>query len=163
MVTGTLEDKPVLVRLITQHESIPVTVQQVVEAAREMRALDAQSLILCLTAPATREALTYAAGFDPPIRVISRQEMIDLAGLCSPATDEDLSRLGRRKKARSRPKDWADLILAPSRARRYFWYGMGMSALALLTGQRFYPIPAAVCLMLFAACKLRSLLAAQHG
>ena len=35
--------------------------------------------------------------------------------------------------------------------------------LALLTGQRFYPIPAAVCLMLFAACKLRSLLAAQHG
>ena len=92
-----------------------------------------------------------------------RQEMIDLAGLCSPATDEDLSRLGRRKKARSRPKDWADLILAPSRARRYFWYGMGMSALALLTGQRFYPIPAAVCLMLFAACKLRSLLAAQHG
>ena len=162
-VTGTLEDKPVLVRLIAQHESIPVTVQQVVEAAREMRALDAQSLILCLTAPATREALTYAAGFDPPIRVISRQEMIDLAGLCSPATDEDLSRLGRRKKARSRPKDWADLILAPSRARRYFWYGMGMSALALLTGQRFYPIPAAVCLMLFAACKLRFLLAAQHG
>lgn len=50
-VTGTLEDKPVLVRLIAQHESIPVTVQQVVEAAREMRALDAQSLILCLTAP----------------------------------------------------------------------------------------------------------------
>lgn len=87
-VTGTLEDKPVLVRLIAQHESIPVTVQQVVEAAREMRALGAQSLILCLTAPATREALTYAAGFDPPIRVISRQEMIDLAGLCSPATDE---------------------------------------------------------------------------
>ena len=113
-VTGTLEDKPVLVRLIAQHESIPVTVQQVVEAAREMRALDAQSLILCLTAPATREALTYAAGFDPPIRVISRQEMIDLAGLCSPATDVDLSRLGRRKKARSRPKDRADLILAPS-------------------------------------------------
>ena len=102
-------------------------------------------------------------GSDPPIRVIGRQEMIDLAGLCSPATDEDLSRLGRRKKARSRPKDWADLVLAPSRARRYFWYGMGMSALALLTGQRFYPIPAAICLLLFAACKLRSLRTAHQG
>ena len=88
--------------------------------------------------------------------------MIDLAGLCSPATDEDLSRLGKRKKARASPKDWADLVLAPSRARRYFWYGMGMSALALVTGQRFYPVPAAVCLLLFAACKLRSLRTAQH-
>lgn len=58
---------------------MPVTVQQVVEAAREMRAQKAESLILCLTAPATREALAYAAGFDPPIRVIDRQEMIDLA------------------------------------------------------------------------------------
>ena len=158
-----LEDRPVLVRLIAQHESVPVTVQQVVEAAREMRAAEAKSLILCLTAPATREALAYASGFDPPIRVIERQEMIDLAGLCSPATDEDLSRLGKRKKARFRPKDWADLVLAPSRARRYFWYGMGMSALALLTGQRFYPIPAAICLLLFAACKLRSLRAAHQG
>ena len=161
-VTGTLEDEPVLVRLIAQHESVPVTVQQVVEAAREMRALEAQRLILCLTAPATREALAYAAQADPPIRVIDRQEMIDLAGLCSPATDEDLSRLGKRKKARASPKDWADLVLAPSRARRYFWYGMGMSALALVTGQRSYPVPAAVCLLLFAACKLRSLRTAQH-
>lgn len=161
-VTGTLEDRPVLIKLIAQHESVPVTVQQVVEAAREMRAQKAESLILCLTAPAMPEALAYAAGFDPPIRVIDRQEMIDLAGLCSPATDEDLSRLGKRKKARASPKDWADLVLAPSRARRYFWYGMGMSALALVTGQRFYPVPAAVCLLLFAACKLRSLRTAQH-
>ena len=155
-MTGTLEDRPVLIKLIAQHESVPVTVQQVVEAAREMRAQKAESLILCLTAPAMPEALAYAAGFDPPIRVIDRQEMIDLAGLCSPATDEDLSRLGKRKKARASPKDWADLVLAPSRARRYFWYGMGMSALALVTGQRFYPVPAAVCLLLFAACKLRA-------
>ena len=60
-VTGTLEDRPVLIKLIAQHESVPVTVQQVVEAAREMRAQKAESLILCLTAPATREALAYAA------------------------------------------------------------------------------------------------------
>ena len=84
-MTGTLEDEPVLVRLIAQHESVPVTVQQVVEAAREMRALEAQRLILCLTAPATRERRwPMPPGSDPPIRVIGRQEMIDLAGLCSP-------------------------------------------------------------------------------
>lgn len=155
-VVGTLEEKPVLVRLIAQHESVPVTVQQVVEAAREMRALKAESLILCLTAPASREALSYAAQSEPPIRVIDRQAMIDLAGLCSPATDEDLSRLRSKKKARASPRDWLGVVLDASRARRYFWYGMGLSALALLTGQRVYPIPAAVCLILFAACKLRA-------
>ena len=155
-VTGTLEDRPVLIKLIAQHESVPVTVQQVVEAAREMRALKAESLILCLTAPASREALSYAAQSEPPIRVIDRQAMIDLAGLCSPATDEDLSRLRSKKKARASPRDWLGVVLDASRARRYFWYGMGLSALALLTGQRVYPIPAAVCLILFAACKLRA-------
>lgn len=161
-VTGTLEDRPVLVRLIAQHESVPVTVQQVIEAAREMRQAEAQSLVLCLTAPATRDALTYAAAADPPIRVIARQELIDLAGLCSPATDEDLRRLGRQRKKRRSPEEWLSLVLDASRARRYFWYGVGLSLLALLTGQRFYPLPAALCLCLYAACKLRELWLARQ-
>ncbi len=161
-VTGMLEDRPVLVRLIAQHESVPVTVQQVVEAAREMRAAEAKSLILCLTAPATREALAYASGFDPPIRAIERQEMIDLAGLCSPATDEDLSRLGKKKGPL--PSEGLGRPGAGALARKaLFLVRHGHERPGIAYGQRFYPIPAAICLLLFAACKLRSLRAAHQG
>ncbi len=162
-VTGIWEQKPTLVRLIAQHESVPVSVQQVIEAAREMRAFKAEQLILSQTAPIDREALAYAETADPPIRIVTRDALIDLAGLASPATDEDLSRLGRTKRTRRSAREWVSIVLDASRAKRYFWYGMGLSALALLTGQTVYPIPAALCLGLFAACKGRELWQARHG
>lgn len=162
-VVGTLKGKTVLIRLIAQHESVPVNVQQIIEALRDMQSEKADSCILCLTAPATRDALDYAAGLDPPVRVFSREEMIDLAGLCCPATDEDLSRLARRKKTSRGARGWLAIVLDASRARRYFWYGLGLSALALLTGQTFYPLPAAICLMLFIACKIRAFRKERHA
>lgn len=156
-VLGTLEGKSALVRLIAQHESLPVNVQQVIEAVRETRRQEAELCILCLTAPIAREARQYAESCEIPIRLIERDAMIDLAGLCSPATDEDLSRLGKRKQTRRSPKEWLSIVLDASKAKRYFWYGLGLSALALLTGQGYYPLPAGVCLGLFAMCKLRQL------
>lgn len=156
-ILGTLDQQPVLVRLIAQHESQPVSVQQVVECAREMRAHAVKRCILCLTAPACRDAQLFAAGADPPIEIVERAELVDLAGLCSPATDEDLSKLARKKRPRRSLGEWAAIVLDASRARRYFWYGLGLSLLALLTGLPFYPIPAMVCLGLFAACKWREI------
>lgn len=154
-VLGTLEERSAMIRLIAQHESVTITVQQVVECAREARAREIDRCVLCLTAPASKEALLYAANTDPPMEIVSRQELIDLAGLCSPATDEDLSRLGRQKRTQRSAREWLAVVLAPSRARRYFWYGAGLSALAALTGLSYYPLPAAVCMGLFIACKVR--------
>lgn len=162
-VLGNLEGKSVLIRLIAQHESLPVNVQQVIEALREARTHTAELCILCLTAPITREARQYAESSELPIRLIERGTLIDLAGLCSPATDEDLSRLGKRKQTRISPKEWLSIVLDISKARRYFWYGLGLSALALLTGQGYYPLPAAICLGLFAMCKLRQLYQARDA
>ena len=154
-VTGTLDGKSVLIRLIAQHESLTVNVQQVVECAREIKEKQAERCILCLTAPASKEAVRYAQSHDPPITIVSRSELIDLAGLCHPATDEDLRSIGRRQKTRRSAQEWLAVILDASRARRYFWYGMGLSALAVLTGLHFYPLPAAACFMLYAGCKIR--------
>lgn len=153
-VEGEYRGEKVLVRLIAQHESQPVTAQQVVESLRIVRAHGLQRCFLCLTAPASKEAVAYAAGTDPPVTLISRQELIDLAGLCHPATDEDLRRLAQHQKTRRSAKEWLAVILDASRARRYFWYGMGMSALALLTGLKAYPLPAFACFALYAGCKL---------
>ena len=156
-VIGTLEEQSVLVRLIAQHESVPVNVQQVLECARDIHEKKLQRCILCLTAPASKEALLFASANDPPITIVSREEMIDLAGLCSPATDEDLSKLGKQKRSRRSPKEWLAVILDPSRAKRYFWYGIGLGFLWISTGMNVYPLPAIICLTLFAGCKLTSI------
>ena len=155
-VEGALEGKSVWIRLIAQHESQTVQVQQIVECAREIHEKKYASCILCLTAPASGEAMQYAAMNMPPIRIVSRKEMIDLAGLCSPATDEDLSRLRRQKQTRRSAQEWLAVILDASRARRYLCYGLGLGILATLTRAGTYTIPAIVCLLLYLACKLKS-------
>lgn len=162
-VLGTLEGQPVLIHLIAQHDSLPVTVQQIIEALRETRRHGAERCILCLTAPASREALCYALTADPPVTLFDREELLICAGMCSPATDEELSRLGKRKQMRRSPKEWLSIVLDASRSKRYFWYGIGLGVLALLTGQGYYPLPAAICLGLFVACKMRQLFTARHA
>ncbi len=155
-VVGRLQGKKTLVRLIAQHESIPVNAQQMIEVARELQVSQMEQCILCLTAPATNDAKKYAEQSFCPIQLLSREELINYAGMCSPATDEQLSALGKRKKMPLNRSELAERMLDPSRAPRYFWYGLGLSALALATGQSVYPIPALICLSLYLLCKLRS-------
>ena len=153
-VTGTLDGKPVLVRLICQHESQPISVQQVIEALRDAGREGAQECLLCATAPLTREAAAYCEGSELPLRLFDRSAMIRLAGLASPATDQDLAQLGRRRRSRRAAREWLEQVVSPEKAKRYFWYGMGLSALALLTGLSYYPIPATLCFGLYLACRL---------
>lgn len=161
-VIGLLDEKKTCIRLIAQHPAQKITAQQMVECAREARERQMDQTLLCLTAPAEAEALAYAAGLDPPMRVIERAELMELAGYAHPATDEDLRSIGRQKRTRRSAKEWLAVVLDASRARRYFWYGIGLSAFALWTESRFYPFPAAMCLGLFAACKARELSVNRH-
>ena len=92
-----------------------------------------------------------------PIRIVSREELVALAGESAPATDEQLRRMAQGRRHRSHnPAELLRGVLAPDKARRYLWYGLGMAMLAALTRQWVYPLPAAVCLILFAGCKLRN-------
>ncbi len=157
-VLGQWKGEPVLVRLIAQHESLPINVQQVIKAVRDAHDQEVQRCILCVTAPISKEATAYVADLEMPIRIVTREELVALAGASAPATDEQLHRLaeGRRHQRRSL-SDWLAEILSPGKARRYLWYGLGMAALAAVTRQWVYPIPAAICLLLYVGCKLRSL------
>lgn len=155
-VTGTLQERNVLIRLIAQHPSQTVTAQQVIQCLREMKEHEMDQLLLCSTAPVSKDAVLYAASCDPPVVLITREKLIDLAGICHPATDEDLRKLGRQKKTRRSAQEWLAVILDGSRARRYLTYGLGLGILAVLTGLPGYPVPACMCLMLYAACKIRA-------
>lgn len=162
-VLGVLNRRTTLIRLIAQHESQKVNAQQIVEVAREMKRLSAEQCLLCLTAAASKEAIEYAIGVDPPIRILLREELIELAGLASPATDEQLRSIARRKKTRRGKEEWIRIILHPSRARRYLWFGISLGFLGIATGQIYYPIPAITCLTLYVLCKIRILLGKRRA
>ena len=156
---GTWDGASVLFRLFAQHPGTEITSQQVSEVIREALQVKTQRLLLCTTAPLSQAAMRVAETEETKLRLVGREELIQLAGACSPATDEDLCRLKQRKPKRRSAREWMKVVLHPSRAKRYFWYGAGLAALTLVTGQRFYPIPAAICLLLFIGCKLY---AARH-
>lgn len=163
-VLGTWKGGRVLVRLIAQHESLPINVQQVIKAVRDAHDLEVDRCLLCVTAPVSREAAAYAEDLEMPIRIVTREELVALAGASEPATDEQLHRMaeGRRHKGRSW-QGWLAEILSPKRAKRYLWYGIGLAVLAVLTGQWVYPMPSAVCLCLYAGCKIRNWRSKEDG
>ena len=156
---GIWDGETVLFRMFAQHPGTEISSQQVSETIRKARQAQVQRILLCTTAPLSSAACRLAETAEPSLRLVGREELIQLAGACCPATDEDLCRLKQRKPKRRSAREWLKIILHPSRAKRYFWYGVGLAALTLATGQRFYPIPAAVCLLLFAGCKIY---AARH-
>ena len=156
---GMWDGETVLLRLFAQHPGTEISSQPVSETIRKARQAQVQRILLCTTAPLSSAACRLAETAEPSLRLVGREELIQLAGACCPATDEDLCRLKQRKPKRRSAREWLKIILHPSRAKRYFWYGVGLAALTLATGQRFYPIPAAVCLLLFAGCKIY---AARH-
>ena len=156
---GMWDGETVLFRLFAQHPGTEISSQQVSEVIREALQVKTQRLLLCTTAPLSQAAMHVAETEETKLRLVGREELIQLVGACSPATDEDLCRLKQRKPKRRSAREWMKVVLHPSRAKRYFWYGAGLAALTLVTGQRFYPIPAAICLLLFIGCKLY---AARH-
>lgn len=153
-VTGTLNGEPVLIWLIARHKSTEIGVQPALEALREAKSHQATRLFLCVTAPVSRDMRQFLEESDIDVRIVTREELILLAGAYNPATDEDLLQLKKRRTKKRTFRQWVSIILAPARTKRYLWYGLGLSALALFTRQPFYPVPAAVCLLLFFGCLL---------
>jgi len=155
-VMGTLADKPTLIRVIAQHETVAINTQQIIDVIRETKGHKAERCLLCITSSLSKEAEIYARQHSTIIRIISRSELIELAGLCSPATDEQLIQLRKGKKARRSKSEWIQIILHPNHARRYFWFGITLGTLAVLTHQNAYPLPTVVCLLLSGLTKLHA-------
>lgn len=123
-------------------------------AAFQRACLDAgaEAGVLCgadgLTEGAKRQSFLA-----PSVHALSRARMIALAGAAFPATDAQLVALGKRKRRAGQAKTALRRMLEPHRARQYLLYGLMLCGLYILTGQRFYPLPGAACLMLMALCR----------
>lgn len=140
------EKETLLVSLIPAHPSETIGCGPLLALQRQMQGAD--RAVALLTAPASRQAQQYAAQARPPLRLIPRETLCRLAGRCSPATDEQLAALGRRRREKANRQVWLRHILAPHRTRRYLLYGLGMLALYGITRLPYYPVPGTILLSL---------------
>ena len=158
---GQIGSDSILVRIIVQHSSVQINAQQIVDIQRVMKQYQGYKCILCLTAPLSKEAFDYIHNSVSDVRLIQRDELIEMAGKTKPATNADLMKFREKKTVWPSKAEWIQMVLSPHRLRNYLGYGFWMLTLAILTGKVFFWFPSAVCLLLYTAGKLKNTVSKQ--
>lgn len=123
-------------------------------AARAVRECGAQRGVICATGRISKSAEALTRQLPVPLQLVDSAALIALGGAASPATDEQLIALGRRRK-HTPLRSLVPMILHPSKARQYLTCGVMFAVLYLITRLRWYPVPAVVCLSLALLCRVR--------
>lgn len=122
--------------------------------ARRVKESGAARGVVCVTGKIARSAQAFAETAPVPLRLIPRDALLALAGQASPATDDQLVALGKRR--RHVPlKAAMNVVLQPDKARRYLTCGLGLTLMYMITRLTWYPLPALLCLGLSALCRVR--------
>ncbi|MBE5803395.1 MAG: hypothetical protein E7316_02675 [Clostridiales bacterium] len=119
----------------------------VVGVQRACRRHGAARGVVCITGKCTPRVEAWAAESCIPVRIICRETLLHLAGHASPATDEQLIQLGKRRK-RPAAASVGRMILRRDKAKTYMLYGLGLMLMYVITRLRYYPVPGMVCLAL---------------
>lgn len=117
-------------------------------AQRAAKRHGAARAVLCVLGKVSPKVCARAETALIPLRIIRRETLLTLAGRVSPATDEQLIELGRRRRRTSPPGGPMRLILRPEKAQRYQLYGVLLLVLYLLTGTRLNALSGVLCLTL---------------
>lgn len=137
----TLDEKRLLVRCILRHESEKIACEEIISLQRAAIKYHADKAVACVTSELTDAAKGYAETAAPPISVVDKKELIRLAGIMLPATNEQLIALGQSKKRKGSRSMWVAHVLSRHRSKRYFLYGAGLLALYFVTRLPYYPVP----------------------
>lgn len=121
-------------------------------AQRAVRKCAADRGVLCVLGKTSPKALAWAEQTAVPLRIIRRETLMELAGRVSPATDEQLIALGKRRRKPAARGGALQLIFRRDKARRYYVYGLTMTLLYVLTGVRVYAVPGLACLTMAVMC-----------
>lgn len=122
-------------------------------AQRAVKKCGAERGVLCMLGKTSPRALASAEQTPIPLRIIRRETLLQLAGRLSPATDEQLVALGKRRRKPAGKGGVTALIFRRDKARRYFTYGLMMTLLYVLTSVRIYAVPGMVCLTMAILCR----------
>lgn len=134
-----------LVSCVALPESSDAGQGNILAIQRACRKHGASRGVACVTGRCSARVEAWAAEGSIPVKIIRRELLLKLAGRMCPATDEQLIRLGQRKK---RPAAAGGGILRRDKAKTYMFYGFGLMLMYMVTGLKYYPIPGCVCLLL---------------
>lgn len=149
-------EETLLVQCIRMPEDGALSVGDLLAAQRAVRRLKADRGILCSLGKVPPQMNARAEEALVPLRIIPRSTMLTIAGQLTPATDEQLVELGKRRRRTDGQGSLLRTVLRPDKARRYFCYGLGMLLMYVLTDLRLYAVPGMVCLTLAVLCRRRS-------
>lgn len=145
-------DERLLVSCIALPEDGEVGQGNIIALQRACRKHEVKRGVACVTGRCAAKVEAWAAEGTIPVRIIRREVLLALAGQASPATDEQLIELGKRRK-RPVPTGVRRTILRRDKAKTYLIYGTGLMLMYVVTGLRYYPIPGGICLLLAVLCR----------
>lgn len=148
------EDDAVLVACVAIPEKAEAGLAQLAGIRREAALAGAERCVACVTGRCEARSESWAGEGPVPLRVIGRDELLELAGRVCPATDEQLVALGQRKK-RPDPAALLRLALRRDKAKTYLTYGLLLLVMGIVTGLGYYAAPGLVCLALAALSRIR--------
>lgn len=124
----------------------------VLAAQQACRRLTAEKCVLCLSGECPARVRTFAERMPVPVVFIGREQMLSLAGRASPATDEQLLMLKKRKTRFTPGKSMLRMLLHRGKAGRYMFYGVAMLMIQILTGWRWYAFMGLTLVLMAVGC-----------
>jgi len=146
-------EETLLIRCIRMPEEGELSMGELLAAQRAVRRVQADRGVLCPLGKVTPKVAARAETALVPLRIIPRATLLHIAGQLSPATDEQLIDLGKRRRRMAEQGGFLHMVLRPEKARRYYCYGLGMLVLYVLTELRLYAVPGMMCLTLAVLCR----------
>ncbi len=146
-------EETLLIQCICMPEDGELPVSELLAAQRAVRRCKADRGILCPLGKVSPKVAARAETALVPLRIIPRATLLNIAGQLAPATDEQLVDLGKRRRRTAGQGGFLHVVLRPGKAKRYYYYGLGMLLLYVLTDLRLYAVPGMVCLTLAVMCQ----------
>lgn len=146
-------EEKLLIQCLRMPEDGDLSVGDLLAAQRAVKRLEVDRAVLCVMGRTSPKVAARAEQAIIPLRIISRETLLTLAGQYAPATDEQLIELGKRKRRPAGQGSMTGLIFRRDKARRYHLYGVMMLILYILTGARLYAVPGMICLTMSVMCR----------
>ena len=145
-------EETLLIQCIRMPADGELSMGDLLAAQRAVKRLNVEKAVLCVLGKVSPKVAARAEEAAVPLRVISRETLLSLAGRYAPATDEQLIELGKRRRTLQQG-NIVRLIFRRDKAKRYHLYGLGMLLIYVLTGARLYVVPGMVCLTMAVMCR----------
>lgn len=145
-------EETLLIQCIRMPAEGELSMGDLLAAQRAVKRLNVNKAVLCVLGKVSPKVAARAEEATVPLRIITRETLLALAGRYAPATDEQLIELGKRRQPLQQG-NIVRLIFRRDKAKRYHLYGLGMLIVYVLTGARLYAVPGIVCLTMAVMCR----------